>query len=141
MNAVFVGSFDPFTEGHKSIVDRVLPLFDKIIIGVGVNPDKHYMFTADDRVAMIRDRFADVGQVQVEIYEDYTIDFARRHGASYIIKGVRNVVDFEYEQFQADWNREHGNIETLFVPSTPELREVSSTSVRKKFKELNNDNI
>ena len=128
--AVFVGSFDPFTEGHADIARRALLLFDHLVIGVGVNPKKEYMFSTDQRVSLIRKAMADDSRIEVEAYSDLTIDFARRHNARAIVKGLRNADDFVYEMPQADYNRQHGGIETVFLPSTPELRNVSSTAVR-----------
>ena len=109
---IFVGSFDPFTIGHKSVVDRVLPLFDRVVIGVGVNEHKQYMLTVEERVAAIRQLYAGDGRVEVESYSDLTVDFAQRHDAQFVVKGVRNVRDFEYERDQADINRRLTGLET-----------------------------
>ena len=114
---IFVGSFDPFTIGHKSVVDRVLPLFDRVVIGVGVNERKQYMLTTDERVV-------------VESYSDLTVDFAQRHDAQFVVKGVRNVRDFEYERDQADINRRLTGLETLLIYAEPGLDSVSSSVVR-----------
>ena len=130
--AVFVGSFDPFHEGHKSIVDRALQLFDNVVVGIGVNPEKTYMLSANDRKEMIRNAYPDEQRIAVEVYDDLTIDFARRHNARYIIKGVRNAD--VYEQRQALWNKEHGNIETIILLAEPGLENVSSTAIRKEIK-------
>ena len=132
--AVFVGSFDPFHEGHKSIVDRALQLFDNIVVGIGVNPEKTYMLSANDRKEMIRNAYPYEQRIVVDVYDDLTIDFARRHNARYIIKGVRNADDFVYEQRQALWNKEHGNIETIILLAEPGLENVSSTAIRKEIK-------
>lgn len=128
--AVFVGSFDPFHEGHASIVRRALKLFDNLVIGIGVNPDKTYMFTAGERKNIIESKFP---QIEVEIYEGLTIDFCKKHDANYIIKGVRNEQDFLYEQQQARWNKEHGNIETILLFAEQELEELSSTKIRNGY--------
>lgn len=127
---LFVGSFDPFTIGHKSVVDRVLPLFDRVVIGVGVNERKQYMLTVEERVAAIRQLYAGDGRVVVESYSDLTVDFAQRHGAQFVVKGVRNVRDFEYERDQADINRCLTGLETLLIYAEPGLDSVSSSVVR-----------
>lgn len=127
---LFVGSFDPFTIGHDSIVRRALPLFDHIIIGVGVNERKKYMLSAEERVKRIERLYADEPKIEVKAYSDLTIDFARREQATYIIKGVRSVKDFEYEREQADVNRLLSGVETIFLYAEPQLSSISSTMVR-----------
>ena len=127
---IFVGSFDPFTIGHKSVVDRVLPLFDRVVIGVGVNERKQYMLTTEERVAAIRQLYAGDERVVVESYSDLTVDFAQRHGAQFVVKGVRNVRDFEYERDQADINRRLTGLETLLIYAESGLDSVSSSVVR-----------
>lgn len=127
---IFVGSFDPFTIGHKSVVDRVLPLFDRVVIGVGVNERKQYMLTVEERVAAIRQLYAGDERVVVESYSDLTVDFAQRHGAQFVVKGVRNVRDFEYERDQADINRRLTGLETLLIYAESGLDSVSSSVVR-----------
>ena len=128
--AVFVGSFDPFTIGHRDIVERSLKLFDEIIIGIGINPDKTYKYSLEERIRRIETMCSGFQGVKVQAYDDMTTDFARRHGAEFIVKGVRNVEDFGYELMQADYNREHGQLETVWLPATPDLRHVSSTWVK-----------
>ena len=127
---LFVGSFDPFTIGHDSIVRRALPLFDHIIIGVGVNERKKYMLSAEERVKRIKRLYADEPKIEVKAYSDLTIDFARREQTTYIIKGVRSVKDFEYEREQADVNRLLSGVETIFLYAEPQLSSISSTMVR-----------
>lgn len=127
---LFVGTFDPFTLGHDSIVRRALPLFDNLVIGVGVNPDKHTMLSAAERVQRIADLYADISAVSVMAFEGLTIDLAKQVGAHYIIKGVRSVTDFEYERAQADFNRRMGGIETLLLYAEPQLESLSSSMVR-----------
>lgn len=127
---LFVGSFDPFTIGHASIVRRALPLFDHIIIGVGVNERKKYMLSAEERVKRIKRLYANEPKIEVKAYSDLTIDFARREQATYIIKGVRSVKDFEYEREQADVNRLLSGVETIFLYAEPQLSSISSTMVR-----------
>ena len=128
--AIFVGSFDPFTVGHDSIVRRALPLFDRLVIGVGVNVNKHYMWTAEERVAAIRRLYADEKAIEVKTYDDLTIDFARREGARFVVRGVRNVKDFEYERDIADANRALGGLETILLYADPALAYVSSSLMR-----------
>ena len=127
---IFVGSFDPFTVGHDSILRRALPLFDKIVIGVGVNERKKCMLSAEERTKRIARLYANEPKIEVKAYSDLTIDFARREGAEYIIKGVRSVKDFEYEREQAAINRRLSSIETLLLFAEPELESISSSVVR-----------
>ena len=127
---LFTGSFDPFTIGHQSIVERVLPLFDKLVIGVGVNERKKYMYSAEVRVKAIANLYAKNPKVEVRAFNDLAVDFAHREGAWFIVKGVRSVKDFEYEREQADINRALGGIETLLVLAQPRHASVSSSLVR-----------
>ena len=127
---LFIGSFDPFTIGHHSVVRRVLPLFDKLVIGVGVNERKKYMYSTEVRVKTIAEIYADEPKIEVKAYNDLAVDFAHREGAWFIVKGVRSVKDFEYEREQADINRQIGGIETIFIYSEPKWESVSSTLVR-----------
>ena len=121
MTAIFTGSFDPF---------RALPLFSRIVIGVGVNERKQYMQSAEQRCATIASIYADEPKIEVKSYSDLTVDFARREGAIYIIKGVRSVKDFEYEREQADINRQLSGIDTLLLYSDPRYSSISSSMVR-----------
>lgn len=127
---IFVGSFDPYTIGHDSIVRRALPLFDKIVIGVGFNERKKYMQTTETRVANIMQIYAGEGKIEVKQYNDLTVDFARREGAEFIIKGVRSVKDFEYEREQADINRQLTGIETVLFFAETGMESISSSVVR-----------
>ena len=127
---IFVGSFDPFTIGHDSVVRRALALFDHLVIGVGVNQGKRYMLTADERVDAIRSLYRDEPRISVEQYSDLTVDFAQRHGAQFIVKGVRSVKDFEFEREQADINRRLTGIETVVFYALPGMDSVSSSVVR-----------
>ncbi|WP_315350886.1 pantetheine-phosphate adenylyltransferase [Hoylesella saccharolytica] len=127
---LFIGSFDPFTIGHHSVVRRALPLFDKLVIGVGVNERKKYMYSTEVRVKTIAEIYADEPKIEVKAYNDLAVDFAHREGAWFIVKGVRSVKDFEYEREQADINRQIGGIETVFIYSEPKWESVSSTLVR-----------
>lgn len=125
-----MGSFDPFTIGHDNIVRRALPLFDRIIIGVGVNERKQYMLSAETRKQKIQELYKNEKRITVKTYSDLTIDFAHREMADYIIKGVRSVKDFEYEREQADINKRIGNIDTLLLFAEPEMASISSSLVR-----------
>ena len=127
---IFVGTFDPFTIGHDSIVRRALPLFDQLVIGVGFNERKQTMFSVEERVETIRSLYANEPKISVEAYSDLTVDFASRMQAQYIIKGVRSVKDFEYEREQADVNRQLTGIETLLLLAEPQLASISSSVVR-----------
>ena len=130
IKAVFVGSFDPFTVGHYDIVQRALPLFDRLIIGVGINERKVYMNDTETRVADIIRIFNNNPKIEVKTYNDLTVDFAKRVGATFIVKGVRSVIDFEYEREQADINRRISGIDTLLLCADPQHASVSSSMVR-----------
>lgn len=128
---VFVGTFDPFTIGHASIVNRALPLFDKLVIGVvGDNVNKPNMSAAEKRVAAIRQVYKDQPNIDVQVYQGLAMDFAKSVGAQFIVKGVRSVSDFEHEQWQADFNRRLGGIETILLYCEPQLASLSSSAVR-----------
>lgn len=127
---ILVGSFDPYTIGHDSLVKRALPLFDKIVIGVGFNERKKYMQTTETRVAKIKEVYKDEPKVEVKQYNDLTVDFARREGAGFIIKGVRSLKDFEYEREQADINRQLTGIETVLFFAEAGMESISSSVVR-----------
>ena len=129
--AVFPGSFDPITVGHVDLVRRALPLFDKIIVAVGVNPTKKYLFPLDQRLDWLRDVFAKYPQVQVDHFENLTADFCYRIGARYLLRGLRNASDFDYEKTISQVNHILGDgIETVFLISQPEFSHISSTIVR-----------
>lgn len=125
-----MGSFDPYTIGHDSLVKRALPLFDKIVIGVGFNERKKYMQTTEKRVERIKEIYKDEPRVEVKQYNDLTVDFARREGAGFIIKGVRSLKDFEYEREQADINRQLTGIETVLFFAEAGMESISSSVVR-----------
>ena len=126
-----MGSFDPFTIGHHSIVRRALPLFDRLVIGVvGDNVNKQYLKPAEQRLQAIRQLYANESAIDVKPYYGLAIDFAKQEGAQFIVKGVRTVSDFEYEQWQADFNRQLGGIETILLYAEPHLSSVSSSALR-----------
>lgn len=125
-----MGSFDPFTIGHAAIVRRALPLFDRIVIGVGVNERKKYLSSAQQRTDAIKTIYRNEPRIVVKEYGDLTVDFARREEAGFIIKGVRSLKDFEYEREQADINLRIGGIETLLFYAEPQYSSISSSMVR-----------
>jgi pantetheine-phosphate adenylyltransferase len=130
-SGVFVGSFDPFTIGHDSIVTRALGLFDRLVIGVvGDQVHKPDMAPATERMKAIQELYADEARIEVKPYYGLAVDFAREQGAQYIIKGVRSVKDFEYEWEQADINRQISGIETVLLFAEPRYASVSSSVVR-----------
>ena len=128
--AVFTGSFDPFTIGHAALVRRALPMFERIIIGVGVNENKKCMCDAQTRVSTIARLYAGESRVEVKQYSDLTVDFAHREGATFIIKGLRSVKDMEYQREQAIINMRIGHVETLLLFAEPEMEGISSSMVR-----------
>lgn len=128
--AIFPGSFDPFTVGHASIVERGLPLFDEIVIGVGINENKRALYSSDRRVEAISRLYAHEPRVRVEAYDDLTVDFARRCGASFILRGLRSVKDFEYERDIANMNHRLTGIETVLLFTEPHYSSISSSVVR-----------
>ncbi|MCK9160532.1 MAG: pantetheine-phosphate adenylyltransferase [Bacteroidaceae bacterium] len=127
---IFPGTFDPFTIGHQAIVARALSLIDELVIGVGINESKKNIFSIDDRVEMIKELYRNNPRIQVLPYQGLTIDFARQINSRFIIRGVRNVADFEYEKMIAEINRKLGQLETIFLFSEPELAYISSSMVR-----------
>lgn len=128
---IIVGSFDPFTIGHDSIVRRALPLFDRLVIGVvGDNVHKPNMRPAEERMQAILDLYADESRIEVKTFHGLAMDFAKAENAQFIVKGVRNTSDFEYEQWQADFNRKLGSIETILLYTEPELASISSSALR-----------
>lgn len=128
--AIFPGSFDPFTLGHHSIVKRTLAFVDEVIVGIGFNEGKKGFLPLEKRVEMIRSLYADEPRVKVLPYSGLTVDFAREQGADMIVRGIRSVKDFEYEESIADINRKLSGIETVFLFTEPELSSVSSSVVR-----------
>lgn len=132
--ALFPGSFDPFTTGHEAVLRRVLPLFERIVVAVGVNSDKQCMFSPDERVEIIRRTMADCPTVKVVSYSGMTIDLCHEVGAKCIIRGIRTAQDFEYEQLIASVNRNQDpSIETLLVMADAEHQNISSTLERERL--------
>ncbi|MBZ4191012.1 pantetheine-phosphate adenylyltransferase [Niabella beijingensis] len=128
---LFPGTFDPITLGHVDIINRALPLFDKIIVGIGINTSKSPMFSAEKRLSWIRAIYPDNTRIEGAIYEGLTVNFCREIGARFILRGIRYVSDFEYEKTIADANRalDH-TIETIFLTGEPKYTSVASTIVR-----------
>ena len=132
--AIFPGTFDPFTIGHESIVRRALTFTDEVIIAIGINEQKHSLFPVEKREQMIRDLYKDEPRVKVMSYSNLTVDFAHEVGANTIIRGIRTVKDFEYEETIADINRKLTGIETIFLFTEPDLASISSSIVRELVK-------
>lgn len=128
---VVPGSFDPLTLGHRDVIVRCAAMFDRVVVGILINPDKQGLFTMDERKTIAELSLADLPNVSVETDSGYLTDFAERMGASMIIKGVRTTADFEYEQKMAFFNRARNpKIETLYLPADENMTEISSTRVR-----------
>ena len=128
---IFVGTFNPFTTGHDSIVRRALPLFDRLVIGVvGDHVGKPGITPATERMQDIKRLYADEPKVEVKPYYGLAVDFARAENAHFIVKGVRSVKDFEYEREQADINRSLSGVETILLYAEPQFSSISSTMVR-----------
>ena len=128
--AVFPGSFDPITLGHVDIIHRALPLFDEIIIAIGVNTAKKYMWTQEERQAFIENTFAELPNIKVKTYEGLTADFCKAEGAQYILRGLRNTTDFNYEQTIAQANDKVNGVDSVFLICSPEYSHISSSIVR-----------
>lgn len=136
--ALFPGSFDPITTGHAAIVSRALQIFDQVIVAVGVNSEKQYLFTPEQRVARIKDMFADEPRVQALSYSGMTIDTCHQVGAQFIVRGVRNAKDLDYEQTIAAVNRQlDPTIDTIILLADLDQRDVSSTLVREQLTHSN----
>jgi len=128
---LFPGTFDPVTKGHTDIIERAAPLFDRLIVGVGINSSKQPMFSAEQRVGWISDIFKNDSRIQVQSYEGLTVSFCDKIGALFILRGIRYISDFEYEKAIADMNRLLApHIETIFLTCSPVYSTTSSTLVR-----------
>ena len=133
--AVFPGSFDPITSGHVDIVRRALPLFDKLIIAIGVNSQKRTLFDLDQRLQWLEAVFADEPKVEISHFEGLTAHYCKSIGAEYLLRGLRNASDFDYEKTISQLNSIVGNgLETVFLISRPAFSHVSSTIVREIIK-------
>jgi len=128
--AVFPGSFDPLTLGHVDIIKRAVPLFDEIIIAVGVNATKKYMFSLEERMAFIADTFKDEPKIKIDKYDTLTVDYCKSQQADFILRGLRNPADFEFEKAIAQTNRRLSGIETVFLLTSAETSFISSSIIR-----------
>jgi pantetheine-phosphate adenylyltransferase len=133
--AVFPGSFDPITKGHENIILRAIPLFDEIIVAVGLNIEKKSYFKVEDRIKWIKKVFADSPKIKVESYSGLTVDYCREVKASYILRGLRTSADFEFERTVGQVNKKlDPAIETVFLLTTPEYNSINSSIVRDVYK-------
>ena len=128
--AVFPGSFDPITLGHMDIIKRSIPLFDEIYIGVGNNSEKKYMFSMGKRMAFVEEAFSEIETISVKKYHGLTIEFCKNIDANFIIRGIRNPADFEFEKAIALTNRKLSGLETVFLLAAAETSYISSSIVR-----------
>ena len=129
--AIFPGSFSPFTIGHQSIVDRALPLFDKIVISIGINSEKTQSFSIDKRMQWIKDVYNNNPKIDVKQYKGLTVDFCKKENANYILRGLRDSHDFKFEKNIAHMNKElNPNIETIFIITPPKISHISSSIIR-----------
>ena len=132
--AIFPGSFDPITLGHKDIIEKSLNIFDSVIIGIGQNSEKKYMFSAERRKQFVEEAFKSINNIEVKIYNELTIDFCKKNNADFIVRGLRNVSDFEFEKNIALTNRKLSGIETVFLLTSAKNSFISSGIVRDLIK-------
>ena len=132
--AIFPGSFDPITLGHVDVIHRAIDLFDEIIIAIGVNNDKKYLFSLEQRMQFIKETFAGNTTVKVTTYQGLTIDYCKKIDADYILRGLRNPADFEFEKAIAQTNRKLSGIETIFLLTSPDTAFISSSIVRDVYR-------
>ncbi len=132
--AVFPGSFDPITLGHEDIIKRAYNLFDEIIIAIGINADKKYMFSIEQRQQFLEETFEDKAKIKIMTYKGLTIDFAKAIKANYILRGLRNPADFEFEKAIAQTNRNLSGIDTVFLLTSASYSYISSSIVRDVYK-------
>ena len=128
--AIFPGSFDPLTLGHYDIIKRGVTLFDELVIGIGINSEKRYMFSLEERKRFIEATFQDEPKIKVMTYEGLTVDFCKEIGAEFILRGLRNPADFEFEKAIAHTNRHLSEIETVFLLTSSGKSYISSSIVR-----------
>ena len=128
--ALFPGSFDPITLGHYDIIQRATALFDEIIVAVGENADKRYMFSVEERKAFIEKAFAHEKKIKVVSYQGLTVDFCKKMDTEFILRGLRNPADFEFERAIAHTNRDVGGVETIFLLTALKTSHISSSIVR-----------
>ncbi len=133
--AVFPGSFDPITSGHLDLVRRALPIFDEIIVAIGINSQKKYLFDLEQRVTWLKSVFEDEPRIRIDTFEKLTAHYCQKVGAKFILRGLRNASDFDYEKTISQLNHIiGGGIETFFLISQPEFSHISSTIVREIIK-------
>jgi len=132
--AVFPGSFDPFTKGHECVIEKAVKLFDHVIIAIGQNTTKNYLFDIEKRKAHIESIFADYNNVSVEQFSGLTVEFCKKIGADYIVRGLRDSKDFGYERSIAQMNFEISGIESVFFMAVPEYTAINSSIVREIYK-------
>ncbi len=128
--AVFPGSFDPITLGHYDIIQRAIPLFDEILVSIGINADKKYMFSLEERIEFIKNTFKGNPKIKVSTYKGLTVDYCKTIEANFILRGLRNPADFEFEKAIAITNRKLSGIETVFLLTSAETSFISSSIVR-----------
>lgn len=128
--ALFPGTFDPFTKGHHSIVQRGLCIFDEIVIAIGINANKQPMFSESQRLTMLQQLYAPEPRIRIISYSGLTVDIARKYGAQFMLRGARSVIDFEYEKSMSDVNREISGLETIVLFTEPIYAHISSSTVR-----------
>ena len=131
---VFPGSFDPITKGHESIIKKAIPLFDKVIVAIGINDSKKYLFSLEERMRFIVDSFPDETKLEVKTYTGLTVDFCQSIGAKHLIRGIRNSVDFEFERGVAQVNHKLTGIDTVFFMADGDISSISSSIVRDVYK-------
>ena len=131
--ALFPGSFDPITLGHENIIHRALPLFDKIIIGIGINSEKKSLFPIEHRIQFIEQCLGNNPKLEICSYDDLTGKFCQKNGIKFLIRGIRNSIDFQYENDIARANKEIFGIETIFFATDGECAHISSSLVREIY--------
>jgi pantetheine-phosphate adenylyltransferase len=129
--AVFPGSFSPFSIGHQSVIEKALPLFDKIIISIGINSEKDQYFSIQERMQWIESVYTGNKKIEIKRYEGLTVDFCKKEGANFILRGLRDSHDFKFEKNIAQMNKDlNPDIETIFIITPPELSHISSSLIR-----------
>ncbi len=128
--ALFPGSFDPITNGHVDIINRALPLFDEVLIAIGKNADKKYMFDLEQRLNFMKEVFGKNTKIKIVTYTGLTVDFCKLNQIDFILRGLRNPADFEFEKAIAQTNRKLANIETIFLLTSADTSFISSSIVR-----------
>ena len=133
--AVFSGSFDPPTWGHIHLVERILPLFGEVIVAIGCNSDKKTLFSTEERLELLQRSFQHLPQIKIKSYSGLTVDFCRQQNAQYLIRGIRNGIDFEYEKSMAQLNSDlNPAVETIFIVPDAASQNVSSSLIRELIK-------